>query len=605
VKTLIRISRPLAVLLAVVLLAAGCTFGPTETRDDSFAVGESVRLVVNSENGSIEVKTGSDNEVRVQATLRGANRIEYEAKQDGDTITVSARRTRWVLFARGPVTDLIIAVPTRADVNLETSNGSIELDGVEGSGSLRTSNGKIVLKDVKGNFDGDTSNGSITIEAMEGSARFQTSNGRVDLREVIGEVDVETSNGRISFSGEMTTGGRNRLITSNGAVNVELRGTPSVSLDASTSNGDVICGLPILITVMKEKELTGTIGAGEAHLYIRTSNGDVSIREGAAPQQPAIPEPTPTPAGNVYEDPAGLFTMPLIGDWTPVDTDGTYAKYAYSDMDLAMSLVTIEANDAEGDLPAAVESVGIDPTSLTETYRGNWNKWSIFYYHAADGEGVTVLGQVQDGVGYYVIATGHPDLTGNPPEDVMQTVGGFALSGEIVLPATVAEFESYVGDIVGLRPPALSIAIATTDDVIYTQGFGMADRPEGVQATAETVYFWGSITKTVTATAIMQLREQGLVDLNAPVSDYLDYFPAEHGITVWNLLTHSSGLPEPDSWLPKHLRLEGQPLPDFDAMDREYYEALEGLMFEPGTTSAYANPDFVTLGQIVEAVSGQ
>ena len=308
---------------------------------------------------------------------------------------------------------------------------------------------------------------------------------------------------------------------------------------------------------------------------------------------------------NVYVDPAGLLTMPLIGDWTPVETDGTYAKYAYADMDLAMSLVTIEASDAEGDLPAALASIGIDPALLTETYRGNWNKWSIFYYHTANGEGVTVLGQVQDGVGYYVIATGDPDLTGNPPEDVMKTLGGFALSGEIVLPATVGEFESYVNEIVGLRPPALSIAIATADDIIYAQGFGMADRPEGVQANADTVYFWGSITKTVTATAIMQLREQGLVDLDAPISDYLDYFPAQYGITVWNLLTHSSGLPEPDEWLPRHLRLQGQPLPDADAMDREYYAELEDLMFEPGTTSAYANPDFVTLGQIVEAVSGQ
>jgi CubicO group peptidase (beta-lactamase class C family) len=187
----------------------------------------------------------------------------------------------------------------------------------------------------------------------------------------------------------------------------------------------------------------------------------------------------------------------------------------------------------------------------------------------------------------------------------MKTIEGFALAGETVLPSTVPEFESYVNDIVGLRPPALSIAIATTDDVIYAQGFGMADRPEGIQAASDTVYFWGSITKTVTATAIMQLREQGLVDLDAPVSDYLDYVPAQHGLTVWNLLTHSSGLPEPDDWLPKHLRLEGQPLPDADAMDREYFAELTDLMFEPGTQSAYANPDFVTLGQIVAAVSGQ
>ncbi|MFC2105846.1 alpha/beta fold hydrolase [Candidatus Bipolaricaulota bacterium] len=311
------------------------------------------------------------------------------------------------------------------------------------------------------------------------------------------------------------------------------------------------------------------------------------------------------PAGNVYKDPAGRFTMPLVGDWTPIETDGTYAKFALSDLDFAMSITTIEAADAEGDMPSALASVGIDPASVTESYRGNWNKWLIIYYAHADGSGVTALGQIQDGIGYYVIATGDPDLTGNPPENVMQTLGGFALTGEAVLPATVAEFESYANEIVGVHPPALSIAIATTDGMIYSQGFGMADRPEGMQATPDTVYFWGSIAKTVTATAIMQLHEQGLVDLEAPVSDYLDYVPSNYGITVLNLLTHSSGLPEPHDWLPKNLRFAGQDLPDFDAMDREYYAELTDLMFEPGSQSAYANPAWVTLGQIVAAVSEQ
>ncbi|MFC2078986.1 DUF4097 domain-containing protein [Candidatus Bipolaricaulota bacterium] len=273
-----RISRLAAVVFAVGLLAAGCTLGPTETRDDSFAVGGSVRLVVDSENGSIEVVAGSDSEVRVQATLRGADRIEYETEQDGDTITVTSRRTRRVLFGFGSGTDLVITVPISTVVDLETSNGRIELQGIHGSGTLNTSNGKIALENVAGDFAGDTSNGSITIDAMEGSARFHTSNGRVDLSDVIGEVDVESSNGRISFRGEMTPGGRNRLTTSNGSVNVELRGIPSVSLDASTSHGDVSSELPILITVMKERELSGTIGDGEADLYIRTSNGDVTIR---------------------------------------------------------------------------------------------------------------------------------------------------------------------------------------------------------------------------------------------------------------------------------------------------------------------------------------
>ena len=67
------------------------------------------------------------------------------------------------------------------------------------------------------------------------------------------------------------------MVSSNGKVELELRGTPGVSLDASTSNGDIISKLPILATLYREDHITGTIGEAVADLYIRTSNGDVTI----------------------------------------------------------------------------------------------------------------------------------------------------------------------------------------------------------------------------------------------------------------------------------------------------------------------------------------
>jgi len=310
-------------------------------------------------------------------------------------------------------------------------------------------------------------------------------------------------------------------------------------------------------------------------------------------------------AGNVYEDPQGRFSMPLIGDWTPVETDGTYARYAYADMDLAMSIVTVESDDLEVAMELGLRQVGLDPAVLTETNRVPWDKWTVFYYSQGDGQGVTALVQIHDGTGYLIIATGDEALVASPPEDLMKMIQGFSLAGEVSLPTTVETFETYVKSFVGTRPPGLSTAIALKDNVLYTQGFGMADDPQGKAAAPDTVYHWGSVTKTVTVTAIMQLREQGLIDLDAPVSDYLDYFPAQYPITVRHMLTHSSGLPEPMDYLMKHLRLQGQPLPDFDAVDREYYADVANLMFEPGSQSAYVNPDYVTLGQVVAAVSGQ
>jgi len=277
----LKISSLLAAAAAVSLLllaAAGCT-GPTETRDDSFTVGENVSLIVTTMNGSIDIQTGDDGEVRVQATLEYPSKVEYELIQDGDTITVEVRKTgKFVLFGGGPGVDITITTPANTDLELRTSNGRIEVRGTEGSAFLKTSNGRLVLTDVTGTFDARTSNGRIEVDTMDGTARLRTSNGSVSISGLTGSVDAETSNGSISFDGELTAGGDNRLVTSNGSIQVKLRGTPSVSLDASTSNGKVNSERPILATVTKEDHIVGSYGDAEADLRIRTSNGSVTIR---------------------------------------------------------------------------------------------------------------------------------------------------------------------------------------------------------------------------------------------------------------------------------------------------------------------------------------
>jgi len=254
---------------ATLFLAAGCgdieinlgsdTDEPVETRDDSFSVGSSPRLVVDSFNGRITVNPGSDNTIRVQATLRRADKIDYQVSQDGDTVSVEARQ-KGRTIGRSPGADIEITAPSSTRVELRTSNGMIELRGMEEAGTLRTSNGKIVVENVRSELTARTSNGSIEVTSFEGS------------------VDLETSNGSIRFTGELTPGGRNKMTTSNGSVTVSLQGTPSVRLDATTSNGTVTSKLPVLTTSTGDHHLAGTIGDGEAELTIHTSNGSVTIQ---------------------------------------------------------------------------------------------------------------------------------------------------------------------------------------------------------------------------------------------------------------------------------------------------------------------------------------
>jgi CubicO group peptidase (beta-lactamase class C family) len=97
----------------------------------------------------------------------------------------------------------------------------------------------------------------------------------------------------------------------------------------------------------------------------------------------------------------------------------------------------------------------------------------------------------------------------------------------------------------------LSIALVDDQVVVWAQGFGYADTERGVPATPETAYRLGFLTNLFTATAAMQLVEQGKLDLDQPLQHYLPEFSiltrsngtAAPPITLRHLLTHHSGLP--------------------------------------------------------------
>jgi CubicO group peptidase (beta-lactamase class C family) len=94
--------------------------------------------------------------------------------------------------------------------------------------------------------------------------------------------------------------------------------------------------------------------------------------------------------------------------------------------------------------------------------------------------------------------------------------------------------------------PGLSIAIIDDQQIVWAEGFGMADPHAMKPATAATVYRIGSVSKLFTDIAIMQLVERGELNLDAPVTDYLPDFkprnPFGTPITLRQLMSHRSGL---------------------------------------------------------------
>ena len=250
-------------LMMMLIIALACDDSrPVETQEDAFAVGDSPRLVVSGFNGGITVNSGEDGVILVKATFRRPERINYEVSQVGATVTALAEsKGSGFGFNKSPNVNFEISVPVKTEVELHTSNGRIEVFGIKSNGRLRTSNGRIVIENAGGEFNAHTSNGAIVVTSFRGAL-------------VLG-----TSNGGITFDGELLQDSRNEMTTSNGSVQVTLRGTPNMDIDASTSHGTVTIRLPLAKTILlTSTQLIGTIGEGGAVLTIRSSNGSIVIR---------------------------------------------------------------------------------------------------------------------------------------------------------------------------------------------------------------------------------------------------------------------------------------------------------------------------------------
>ncbi len=146
-----------------------------------------------------------------------------------------------------------------------------------------------------------------------------------------------------------------------------------------------------------------------------------------------------------------------------------------------------------------------------------------------------------------------------------------------------------------------SILVARGDEIIFSKGYGYANRELGVQNRPDMKYRLGSVTKQFTTMAFMQLYEREMLAIEDPISKYLSDYPRGDEITIHHLMSHTSGIPNFTSFpdyaetMSKHTTLE-------EIISRFKDEPLE---FEPGSQYQYSNSGYILLGYIIEHVAGQ
>ncbi len=153
--------------------------------------------------------------------------------------------------------------------------------------------------------------------------------------------------------------------------------------------------------------------------------------------------------------------------------------------------------------------------------------------------------------------------------------------------------------------PSFAVAVVNGDELVYSGAFGYIDIENGIEATPDdTVYEWGSCSKTMVWVSVMQLWEQGRIDLNEDIRNYLPegFFHNlryDDPITMLNLMNHNAGWGEA-TWAM-------QSTDENDIMDLgealQYIEPVQ--MYRPGEVSSYSNYGAALAGYVVECITGQ
>jgi len=146
-----------------------------------------------------------------------------------------------------------------------------------------------------------------------------------------------------------------------------------------------------------------------------------------------------------------------------------------------------------------------------------------------------------------------------------------------------------------------AVLVARGNDILLDKGYGFADLEWNVPNTPATKFRLGSITKQFTAASILLLEERGKLSVNDPVKKYIPDAPAAWDqITIFNLLTHTSGIPSFTSF-PDYASLEPFPTTPKALVARFKDKPLD---FQPGEKWSYSNSGYVLLGYLIETVSG-
>lgn len=219
---------------------------------------------------------------------------DVSLKAPAQRLFVDGRDNGGVSFVGWDKSDVLVKalIQTNADTRKEAEALAKEIKIVtagdrihaEGPANRRYSNWSVsfeVWAPRKTNLEAETHNGGVSVEGIEGKMDLRAVNGGISLREVGGDVRAETTNGGVSaqLGGTVWKGEGLDLETTNGGVTLEIPRNYNARLETGTVNGGMNIDFPITVQGFIGRRITTTLGQGGPRVRATTTNGGVRIRE--------------------------------------------------------------------------------------------------------------------------------------------------------------------------------------------------------------------------------------------------------------------------------------------------------------------------------------
>lgn len=262
------------------------------------------RVFLENFNGSVELLGWDKDTVQITGSKFASRQevmeqVKIEVVSEPDSLRIRTIRP----FERNCNcgAKYVVRLPRKVNLDrIESSNGSVRIENIDGPARLRTSNGSVRVWSVNGDLEAVTSNAGIEVNSFTGAASLKTSNGRIRAEGIRGNFDAQTSNSSMDVTiAQLDSGRPVRLASSNGSINVafekwnanevvahtsnasiNLRLPEGVNaeLKARTSNGSITTDYEVATTEVSKSRLDGKIGSGGPLLDLTTSNGAIRIQ---------------------------------------------------------------------------------------------------------------------------------------------------------------------------------------------------------------------------------------------------------------------------------------------------------------------------------------